>query len=133
VTQLAPLHQEFAALNTQVFTVTFGHPYWAQAWLQETQSPFPVLLDPTQDVYQHFGLDHSAVRSWSVKTLLYYARALMRGEKLIEKRGDTHQLGGNFIIDNQGVVQFVYPSRDPTDRPTIAAMMTVLKRLQPTS
>jgi alkyl hydroperoxide reductase subunit AhpC len=130
VTQLAPLHPEFTSLNTHVFTVTFGHPYWAQAWLQETASPFPVLLDPTQDVYQLYGLDHSAVRSSSVKTLLYYARALLRGEKLIEKRGDTHQLGGNFIIDKQGIVQFVYPSRDPTDRPPVDAMMRVLKRLQ---
>lgn len=129
MTQLAPLHQYFTALNTQVFTVTFGHPYWAQAWLQETASPFPVLLDPTQDVYRLYGLDHSAVRSWSVKALLYYARALLRGEKLIEKRGDTHQLGGNFIIDKRGIMQFVYPSRDPTDRPPVDAMMKVLKCL----
>lgn len=128
--QLAPLRAEFQALNTNVFAITFGQPYWAKTWLEETKSPFTVLLDPTQDAYSLYGLDHSAIRSWNLKTLLYYGRALLRGEKLIEQRGDTHQLGGNFIIDNQGVVQFAYPSRDPTDRPTVTAMLTVLKRLQ---
>lgn len=128
--QLAPLHAEFQSLNTEVVAISFGAEWWARAWLQETQSPFPVLLDPTLAAYQAYGLERSAVRSWGVKTLWYYARALARGEKLLEKRGDTHQLGGDFIVDANGLIQLAYPSQDPTDRPSIEELFAVLRRLQ---
>ena len=58
-----------------------------------------------------------------MNNLLFYAKALLRGEKLKEKRGDTDQMGGNFIVDAKGIVRFAYPSRDPTDRPEIAEML----------
>jgi len=32
-------------------------------------------------------------------TIYMNEQVLLRGEKLIEKRGETHQLGGNFIVD----------------------------------
>lgn len=127
--QLAPLHAEFQRLNTNVVAISFGAEYWVRAWLAETQSPFPVLLDPTLAAYQAYGLDRSALRSWGVKTLWYYARALGRGEKLLEKRGDTYQLGGDFIIAANGIVHFAYPSRDPTDRPAATDLLAVLRRL----
>jgi peroxiredoxin len=130
VAQLASLHAEFQSLNTKVVAISFGVEYWARAWLEETQSPFPVLLDPTLAAYQAYGLERSVLRSWGVKTLWYYARALGRGEKLIEKRGDTHQLGGDFIVDANGFVQLAYRGRDPTDRPAAADLLAVLRRLQ---
>jgi peroxiredoxin len=130
VAQLAPLHADFQNLNTNVVAISFGDEYWVRAWLAETQSPFPVLLDPTLAAYQAYGLDRSALRSWGVKTLWYYARALGRGEKLLEKRGDAYQLGGDFIVDADGMVQFAYPSHDPTDRPSIDELCAILRRLQ---
>jgi alkyl hydroperoxide reductase subunit AhpC len=130
VAQLAPLHAEFQSLNTEVVAISFGAEQWAHAWLQETQSPFPVLLDPTLAAYQAYGLERSAWRSWGVKTLWYYARALVRGEKLLEKRGDTHQLGGDFIVDASGLIQLAYPSHDPTDRPSTGELFAVLRRLR---
>jgi alkyl hydroperoxide reductase subunit AhpC len=127
---LAPLHIEFQSLNTDVVAISFGAEQWARAWIEKTRSPFPVLLDPTLKAYQAYGLERSALRSWGVKTLWYYARALVQGEKLLEKRGDTHQLGGDFIVDANGLIQLAYPSRDPTDRPSTSELFAVLRRLQ---
>gem|GEM_PF-539652 len=109
--QFVPFYEEIESLNTDVVAVSFGTPYWAKAWLQETQAPVSVWLDPEKESYRVYGLERSVWRSWGPKNLWFYARALMRGEKLQEKRGDTDQLGGNFIMDAQGIVRFAYPTR----------------------
>lgn len=118
------LHQdEFAARQIQVVTISFGTPYWAGVWLEETQSPFPFLLDPALAAYQAYGLQHSVWHSWGWNNLRYYAKAVLRGQKFSVNRGDVNQLGGDFLVDNHGVLRLVHPSRDPTDRPAIAAVL----------
>jgi len=97
--------------------------------MAETESPFPVLLDPTHRAYLAYGLERSWRRAWNLPTLWYYAKALARGERLGGKRGDTDQLGGDFVVDERGIVRFAYPSRDPTDRPDVEALIAVLRRL----
>lgn len=124
---------DFAALNTNIVAISFGTPYWAQAWLEETGVDFPIWLDPDRKAYQAFGLERSLGRAWGPRTLLYYARALLRGETLKEKRGDTDQMGGDFIIDSQGVVRFAYRSQDPTDRPAIEELLRAAKELKKNS
>lgn len=122
-----PLYDELDALNTNIVAVSFGTAFWARAWLAETQAPFPVLLDPEKESYRVYGMERSAWKSWGPKNLWYYAKALARGEQLKEKRGNTDQMGGNFIVDASGIVRFAYPSKDPTDRPTIESMMAILQ------
>ena len=123
-------HQgEFEALDTKVVTLSFSAEQWARAWLQETQSPFPLLLDPERNAYRAYGLEHSYLRSWNVRAISYYVRALLHGAKWRGIRGDSGQLGGDFVIDRQGIVRFAYTSHDPTDRPTVDQLLTALRQL----
>lgn len=124
VTHLA----EFQAAKTNVVTISFGTAYWAQLWLQETQSPFPLLLDPGREAYRAYHLQSSRWRAYSLPNLWYYAKAILRGRKLLGKRGDVDQLGGDFIIDSDGLIRFAHPSRQPTDRPEIAQLLAILRR-----
>ncbi|MEZ4659790.1 MAG: peroxiredoxin-like family protein [Caldilineaceae bacterium] len=124
-----PLHAELDAMGVNIVAISFGIEYWARAWLQETNAPFPVLLDPEKAAYAAYGLESSFWRSWGPRTLLYYAKALLRGQKLLGNRGDSEQLGGNFIVDAKGVVRFAYASRDPTDRPSVDRLLLTLRRL----
>ncbi|MGB3700022.1 MAG: hypothetical protein WA997_02030, partial [Anaerolineales bacterium] len=41
-------------------------------------------------------------------------------------QGDSGQLGGDFIVDRQGIIRLAHLSQDPTDRP---ALSTILKTL----
>jgi hypothetical protein len=121
------LHQQdFESLETNVVTISFGTPYWAQVWLEETRSPFPLLLDSKRTAYQAYGLEHSLLRSWGWQTISYYARALWNGEEWRGIRGDSGQLGGDFIVDAQGLVRLAYPSRNPTDRPPVEELLSLL-------
>ena len=127
--QVAAHQQEFEALNTNVITVSFGMDYWAKMWLQETQSPFSFLIDPERDAYHAYGLQSSIVRSWMPQNLWYYAKATLQGREKFGKRGDPHQLGGDFIVDSQGIVRLAHPSKEPTDRPDVEKLLAVLREI----
>ena len=128
--QVAAHQQEFEALNTTIVTVSFGMDYWAKMWLQETRSPFPFLIDPERDAYHAYGLQSSIVRSWMPQNLWYYAKATLQGREKFGKRGDPHQLGGDFIVDSQGIVRLAHPSKEPTDRPDVEGMLQMLKDIK---
>ena len=127
--QVASRSAEIAHLNTRIVAISFGTPAWVQAWRDTTTALFPVWLDAERVAYAAYGLRRSVRASWGVRNLWYYAKAIARGTKLQPFRGDTAQLGGNFIIDRQGVVRFAYPSRDPTDRPHVEQLLNVLRGL----
>lgn len=129
MTQFVAHRQQFMMLNCKVITISFGTTYWANVWLQETQSPYPLLLDKEQESYTAFGLSSSRWRAWGLNNLAYYAKKLLAGEKLKGNRGDTHQLGGDFIVDQQGAIQFAYASKDPTDRPNVQEILALLEKL----
>jgi hypothetical protein len=99
--------------------------------MQETQSLFPVWLDAERASYEAFGLGKSWLAAWGVNNLSYYAKALLQGKRVHnEHRGDTDQMGGNFIVDSRGIIRFAYPSRDPTDRPEIETMIGILREIE---
>jgi len=123
-------HQdEFKRLNTEVLIIAFGTLPLAQAWLEETCAPFHLLLDPERTVYQAYGLERSLLRSWNLKTVRRYVQLMRAGRQWRGIQGDSTQLGGDFIIDADGIVRLAYPSRDPTDRPSVEQLLAVLRKL----
>jgi peroxiredoxin len=129
VAQVVSHQTQIEAAKANVVTVSFGSPYWARVWLHETQSPFPFVSDPERQAYRAYNLASSAWRSWSPATLWYYAKAKMQGRKTGGNRGDAHQLGGDFVIDAHGIIRLAHPSREPTDRPSAAKVLSLLDRL----
>ncbi len=127
---MAQLRREKAKLdrlNTRVFVLTFnGREDWAQDWLNNTKSPFPMLNDPDKAIYDAYGLESSVLRSWSPRTLWYYTKHVLQGNALNGVMGDPNQLGGDFIIAPDGTVQLAYYSDDPTDRPELKQLFAVL-------
>lgn len=125
--QLCPRAEELERLNTQTLIITFSDAYWAQGWLEDTQSPFPLLMDPERRTYRAYGLRRSRWRSWSPRTLWYYYRKKKAGVPLHAIQGDPNQLGGDFIVGTDGRLKLVYPSRVPIDRPPVEMLLEVLR------
>ncbi|GAB4463459.1 MAG: hypothetical protein Kow0070_24010 [Anaerolineales bacterium] len=122
--------QEFADLNTRVFIISFGTFPGVQQWMQEVCSSFTVLLDRERNVYNAYGLERSRLRSWHPRVVwIYIKRWFQRGEFYDSHGDDTSQLGGDFIVDKNGVLRLVYPSHDPVDRPPVEALLKVLRNL----
>jgi AhpC/TSA antioxidant enzyme len=115
---------EFAKQGIAIVLVSFAEVELAQHWQEATGSPFLMLLDPERRAYTAFGLGSSVWAAWHPKMFLYYFRLLARGRKLMPVKGDPYQLGGDFLIDQQGRVRFAHPSGDPADRPSVSELLT---------
>lgn len=124
--QLCQHSEEFSALNTHIAVISFSRPDQARLWLHETNAPFALLLDPQRRAYRAYGLEYSLRRSWGLNVVRRYGQLLMQGRKWRGIQGDSGQLGGDFIVDSDGVVRFGYRSRDPTDRPPAANLLAFL-------
>ena len=129
---MAQLHQyknEMEARKTRVALISFGNIALAQAWIEETQISFQFLLDSERKAYQVFSLDHSIGRSWSPKVWLEYARLMAKGRRWRGIQGDSGQLGGDFIVDREGILRMAYRSHDPTDRPAVDYLLNRLDQI----
>lgn len=116
-------------MGVRVLIISFSAPPFVRAWLEETGVPFPVLLDENLSVYRSYGLKRSAARTFSPKTLWYYFRR--RSDRIKHANADDiYQLGGDFIVDGDGILRFVYPSREPVDRPPINQLLPIFAAIK---
>jgi hypothetical protein len=127
---LCDRQSKFAELNTRVIVVSFGTLPAVQQWLKETCGNFTVLLDRERTVYNAYGLERSKLRSKSPRTIWLYFTRWLQGQKFHDSHGDdTSQLGGDFIVDTNGNLRFIYPSHDPADRPSVEKLLAVLEKI----
>ena len=119
--------EEIRQLGGKVFLLSFSSPAHAELWRRESGVAFPILFDRDRTVYRAYGLERSSLRSLSLRTLAYYARALARGDRIRTGRGDPLQLGGDFIVDASGIVRYAHASRDPVDRPDARTLLETLR------
>lgn len=114
--------------------MSFGDQKGAQQWLVETSCPFPMLLDSQRKVYTAFGLHRSVSKVWGVEEMVYYAESMAKNIPLPNPsqyvNDDPQQMGGDFIIDKDGVVQYMYCSKKSIDRPSVQDILDNLKKLQ---
>jgi len=128
--QLHRRRDELAALNAEVLLISFSSAEQARRWWGETAVDFPLLLDPDRIVYRAYRLRSSIWRVWQPKVWLGYARLMWRGWQWRGIRDDPHQLGGDFIVDANGVLRFAHWSNDPTDRPDVDVLFSMLQQVQ---
>lgn len=99
--------------------------------MDEVCGTFTVLLDRDRTVYKAYGLERSKLRSKSPRTIWLYFTRWLQGQKFHDSHGDdTSQLGGDFIVDKNGVLRLVHPSHDPSDRPSVDELVKVIKGIK---
>ena len=128
--QLCQHKNKLDELNTRVIIISFSTLPAVQDWLDQTCSKFTVLLDPDRKVYKAYHLDRSFLRAYHPKTLWFYTKVIISGGKMLDSHGDdTTQLGGDFIIDEEGNFSFIYPSENSSDRPPVEDLLAFLSEL----
>lgn len=112
-------HGEIQALDAVVLCVSFEPRDRLFQLSRQLQLPFALLSDPEMDVYRAYGLQRGYLRQvFSFGTVLAYAKLLVQGRLYHFRRSDLRQLGGDFIIDREGVIRYEYRSAAPHDRPS---------------
>ena len=110
--------------------ISFGTLPALQQWMKEICQSFDVLLDCEGTVYRVYQLERSRLRAYHPRVIWIYLKRWLKRQAFYASHGDdTSQLGGDFIVDRHGILRLVYPSHDPTDRPPVDNLLTILKNL----
>jgi hypothetical protein len=91
----------------------------------------PIVCDPDRVAYTAFGLERTNWFAFFKPRVLWgFLRGMLKGYRVKwpYKGEDVLQTGGDFILSRERTVVFAYPSADPTDRPTLAALLEAIPR-----
>lgn len=64
---------------------------------------------------------------WGPATLWAYAKLIVSGRRLQNSQADVSQLGGNVLVDPDGIVRLHQVGSEPADRPTISSIIAVVE------
>ena len=123
-------HYEIALAEqgVQVKVVTFDADFMALAYIKETKLAWPLLLDREKALYQAYGMLRGTW--WAIYnpvSIFGYLKLILRGRRPGRPGRDWRQLGGDIIIDPNGVVRLHHISADPHDRPTVESLLELVK------
>ena len=94
---------------------------------RQLQLPNPVLSDPERDVYAAYSLAQgNLLKIFSPKTVWTYVKHFARGRRYEHAASDWKQLGGDFILGEDGTVLYEHRGQTPADRPTVASLISKL-------
>lgn len=122
-----------AALSSRacrVVPVTFSTIVAGGQWIRDTHCPYVLISDRERHLYKKFGLPRTIREVWSLEVVKMYATKKAQGVKLVPmyEDDDPYQLGGDFIIDGNGIVVMSHPSANPVDRPSVEKILSALDR-----
>jgi peroxiredoxin len=121
----------FAAAGCSVLVVSQAKPELLARYLARHPWHVPMVADPERAAYRAFGLERTSWLTFFRPRVLWgYFRGILRGYGVKKPYAgeDVLQLGGDFVLDRRGRVVFAYPSANPTDRPTVAALLAAVGR-----
>lgn len=122
--------EEFERIGAEIIVVSFAEPQRLRKYLQARPWPFPVRTDPNLVLHRLFGLDRAGwLQLLRPRVILRYLWLIARGNRPQMAQEDVHQLGGDFVLDTAGRVVYEYRSRDPADRPDVAALLDAVRRV----
>jgi peroxiredoxin len=96
--------------------------------LRDVDCSFPVAIDREKAAYRSWGLRSLPLPLiWlDPKVWRQYARLLLSGERMRRSGGDERQLGGDFVVDRDGLILYARPQRRD-DRPPVGELVEVIE------
>jgi alkyl-hydroperoxide reductase/thiol specific antioxidant family protein len=107
----------------RVVIITFASAAKAARTLQLWLSAFEVWVDPERDAYRAWGLGSRRLGLLNLGTVRLYAKAFAHGKRWRPLQWDFTQLGGDAVLDADGLVRLWHAGRTPDDRPPIEALI----------
>jgi hypothetical protein len=116
--------QQLTDAGVQVCVVTFDAGPLAMAYVRETQLKWPLLVDHERTLYKAYGMQRGSW--WNVAgpaSIRVYLKLIGRGRRLKRPGSDVRQLGGDVLIDPDGIVRIHHVGSGPADRPDVSELM----------
>ena len=118
---------EIQAKGTDVVAISFERRNRLFQHTRQLQLPFTILTDPERNVYSAYGLERGDwLKIFSPQTVWTYIKHFVRGRRYYHSSSDWRQLGGDFILGEDGTVLYEHRGQAPHDRPTVACLIAKL-------
>ncbi len=122
---------DFAARGCSVLVVCQAKPEVLSLYLSHQTWRVPIVSDPDRVAYRAFGLERTGwLTFFRPKVLAGYLAKIALGHRLKTpyEGEDVLQLGGDFLLNRHGEIEYAYRSAEPTDRPTLEALFEAIDR-----
>ena len=124
--QLHRSKSKFENNGFQIILVGLGTPDRAEAFKEQFSLSFPIICDPQKKLYHKFGLGRGSFLSMaSLSILMKGLKTLSKGHTPGIPRDDVLQTPGVFLIDTSGNIRYAHYSKDPSDNPSIDALLAL--------
>ena len=101
--------------GAELFVVGNGTPAHARDFERDRGKGLNLLVDPSLEAYAAAGLKRNVFAVPSPRSMAHAIRALSKGNVQGFVQGDPWQLGGAFVIDQQGGVVYEQVSGEAGD------------------
>ncbi|MCA8972471.1 MAG: AhpC/TSA family protein [Planctomycetes bacterium] len=126
--QLRERQQELDAKGIAVAVVTFDEGPMAENYVRAMDLSWPLLVDRERTLYRAYGMLRG--RAWDLygpPAIWIYLKLMARGRRLARPGSDVTQLGGDVLVDPDGIVRLHYIGRGPADRPSVDMLLAAAR------
>ena len=127
MSQLRHSYPEFRGLGAEVLAVSTVGLAQQSDFARQLELPFPALSDVNGQVYRAFGLGKGL--ALHPRAPIQFVRLVWREKRLYRPVGAVMQIGGDFIVDDAGLLRYAHSSEDPTDRPEVVELLRLIAEL----
>lgn len=119
---------ELSGLGVRVAVVAFQGGPLAEDYVRDTGLDWPVLIDESRGLYRAYGMERGGLwHVWGPPAWWAYIKLLARGRRLRKMSGDVFQLGGDVLVDPDGIVRVHHVGNGPADRPPVSELLAVVR------
>ena len=122
------LRSELDLLNVEIKIITFDNDFLAESYLHHANIDWPLLIDEKGKTYEDYGLQRAGWWTlYNPLSILRYLKLMFSGTRPGKPGKDWNQLGGDVLIDPEGIVRLHYISKSPHDRPEIDSILEMVR------
>jgi len=102
----------------------------ATKMMRGLEVPYLLVYDPGRTAYRDWGLGRTGLFGAMLSPALNwrYLKLLLRGERFLGLAPDMFQLGGDFVLDRVGRVQYAWRMRNNGDRAPVGQLLQELAK-----
>ena len=126
---------ELSASNKRVIIIGCGQSNLIKRYAEDTSCPFPIYTDPTRKLYDAFGMIRTLsladekpayIKSSFLSNLAKSAFSQLSAGSSMFQGGDIQQVGGEYLIDNQGHILWSHNMNNTQDHLEIKELRKIL-------
>ena len=122
-------YEEIRELGAEVVAVSFEPLHRLKEQVEDMRLTFPILSDPGLETYRAYGVRRGSFRDvFNVGAGLQFLKLLFKGRLVLAGHGDIMQLGGDFIINEEGLLKYSHPASRAQDQADVDVLLEELRK-----